>query len=78
MSIEWMWWIAAALLIGAELVTGTFYLIAVGIAVALGGVAAWLGAGLQWQFGIAGVLGDRKSTRLNSSHLKLSRMPSSA
>ena len=25
-----------------------------------------------------GVVGDRKSTRLNSSHLKLSRMPSSA
>ena len=24
------------------------------------------------------VMGDRKSTRLNSSHLKLSRMPSSA
>ena len=27
---------------------------------------------------VANVLGDRKSTRLNSSHLKLSRMPSSA
>ena len=27
---------------------------------------------------IAGSLQDRKSTRLNSSHLKLSRMPSSA
>ena len=25
-----------------------------------------------------GLLGDRKSTRLNSSHLRLSRMPSSA
>ena len=24
------------------------------------------------------IIGDRKSTRLNSSHLKLSRMPSSA
>ena len=26
----------------------------------------------------SGCAGDRKSTRLNSSHLKLSRMPSSA
>jgi membrane protein implicated in regulation of membrane protease activity len=57
MSVEWIWWIAAALLIGAELVTGTFYLLAVGIAVALGGVAAWLGGGLQLQFAVAGVLG---------------------
>jgi len=57
MSTEWIWWIAAAVLIGAEVVTGTFYLVAIGIAVALGGVAAWLGAGLPLQFGIAGVLG---------------------
>jgi membrane protein implicated in regulation of membrane protease activity len=57
MSVEWIWWIAAAVLIGAELVTGTFYLLAVGIAVALGGVVAWLGAGLQLQFAVAGVLG---------------------
>ena len=28
--------------------------------------------------GVVGVLGDRKSTRLNSSHLRRSRMPSSA
>ena len=28
--------------------------------------------------GLGGGGGDRKSTRLNSSHLKLSRMPSSA
>ena len=45
------------MLIGAELLTGTFYLLAVGIAVALGGVAAWLGAGVPMQFAIAGVLG---------------------
>jgi membrane protein implicated in regulation of membrane protease activity len=57
MSVYWTWWIVAALLIGAELVTGTFYLLAVGIAVALGGVAAWLGAGEPMQFAVAGVLG---------------------
>ncbi len=57
MNVYWIWWIAAALLIGAELVTGTFYLLAVGVAVALGGVAAWLGTSLPMQFGVAGVLG---------------------
>jgi membrane protein implicated in regulation of membrane protease activity len=57
MSIEWTWWIGAAALIGAELLTGTFYLLAIGVAVALGGVAAWLGADLRVQFAVAGVLG---------------------
>ena len=53
----WIWWIVAALLIGAELLTGTFYLLAIGIAAALGGVAALLGASEPMQFTVAGVLG---------------------
>jgi membrane protein implicated in regulation of membrane protease activity len=57
MSVYWIWWIAATLLIGAELLTGTFYLLAIGIAVALGGAAAWLGASAEAQFMVAGVLG---------------------
>ncbi len=57
MEHYWTWWIVAAVLIGAELVTGTFYLLAIGIAVALGGVAAFLGASGPLQFVVAGVLG---------------------
>ena len=57
MSVEWAWWIVAAVLVGAELLTGTFYLLAVGMAVAFGGVAAFAGASLQMQFTVAGVLG---------------------
>jgi membrane protein implicated in regulation of membrane protease activity len=57
MSGYWIWWIAAAVLVGAELVTGTFYLLAVGVALAFGGLAAWLGAGPAVQFAVAGVLG---------------------
>jgi len=53
----WTWGIVAALLIGAELLTGTFYLLAIGIAAALGGVAALLGASEPLQFAVAGVLG---------------------
>jgi membrane protein implicated in regulation of membrane protease activity len=52
-----VWWIAAAVLVGAELLTGTFYLLAVGVAAALGGAAAWLGAGVPLQFLIAGGCG---------------------
>jgi membrane protein implicated in regulation of membrane protease activity len=56
-SAHWMWWIAAAALIAAELLTGTFYLLVVGIAVACGGVAAWLGSGPPYQWLTAGILG---------------------
>jgi membrane protein implicated in regulation of membrane protease activity len=57
MALHWVWWIAAAVLIGAELITGTFYLLAIGVAAAIGGVAALLGASEPLQFAIAGVLG---------------------
>lgn len=57
MSDLWTWWIAAAVLIGAELMTGTYYLLAVGVALAIGGVAALLGASTPIQFTVAGVAG---------------------
>jgi membrane protein implicated in regulation of membrane protease activity len=57
MALHWIWWIAAARLIGAELVTGTYYLFALGVASALGGLAAFAGFGVEGQFTIAGVLG---------------------
>jgi membrane protein implicated in regulation of membrane protease activity len=57
MSSYWIWWIAAAVLIAAELLTGTFYLLAVGIGVACGGIAAWLGWSAPYQWATAGVLG---------------------
>ena len=50
------WWILATVLIGAELVTGTFYLLAVGIAFAFGGIAAFAGASTPLQGLTAGVL----------------------
>ncbi len=56
MAMYWIWWVLAALLVGAELMTGTFYLLAVGVAFAVGGVAAFVGAPLPLQLGIAGVL----------------------
>jgi membrane protein implicated in regulation of membrane protease activity len=56
MAHFWIWWILGALLIGLELATGTFYLLAVGVAFGLGGVAAWLGASLPMQLIIGGAL----------------------
>ena len=43
MSDYWLWWIAATILVGAELVTGTFYLLMLGIAAFGAALAAWLG-----------------------------------
>ena len=56
MADYWIWWVAAALLVGLELATGTFYLLAVGVAFALGGVAAWFGAAFPLQMMIGGAL----------------------
>jgi len=55
MAAQWIWWMLAALLVGAELLTGTFYLLAVGIAFALGGVVAWLGASNEVQLVVGAV-----------------------
>jgi len=56
MADYWIWWILAALLVAAELMTGTFYLLAVGVAFAVGGIAALAGAELPLQLVVAGVL----------------------
>lgn len=57
MDALWYWWIAAAVLIGAELMTGTYYLLAVGIALAVGGVAALAGASGPIQLTVAALSG---------------------
>jgi len=56
MAAYWVWWILAGGLVAAELLTGTFYLLAVGVAFAVGGVAAWLGASAGVQLAVAAVL----------------------
>lgn len=57
MSSYWMWWIAGAVLIAAELMTGTFYLLVLGLALACGGLAAWFGADVPVQWLLAAALG---------------------
>jgi membrane protein implicated in regulation of membrane protease activity len=50
-----VWWILAAILVGVELATGTFYLLAVGAAFAIGGLAAYLGLETWVQFAVASI-----------------------
>jgi membrane protein implicated in regulation of membrane protease activity len=65
---DWMiWFMLAAVLVALEMATGTLYLLMLGIGLAAGGFVALSGAGPQWQFlvaalvGAAIILGLRKS-----------------
>jgi membrane protein implicated in regulation of membrane protease activity len=60
MEIYIYWFLLALVLIGLEMVTGTFYLLVVAIAAAVGGTVAILGADPAWQFlwsSVTGVAG---------------------
>jgi membrane protein implicated in regulation of membrane protease activity len=50
------WWIVAAVLVGVELTSGTFYLLVYGVAAAVAGLAAWLGFGWVAQLFTAAVI----------------------
>ena len=71
-----LWFVAAFVLLIAELLTGTFYLLMVAIGCAIGGLAATAGAGTPLQFvaaaavGIAATLVLRR-TRWGARHAKV-------
>lgn len=73
MEIYIYWFLLALALLGLEMATGTFYLLVVSIAMAVGGFAALLGVSLAWQLTlcalavIAGtiILRRRKNVRVN-------------
>ncbi|KAF1047456.1 MAG: hypothetical protein GAK35_00619 [Herbaspirillum frisingense] len=52
-----LWFVLAGVLIGAELFTGTFYLLMIALGLAAGGAAALSGALLEWQLLVAAVVG---------------------
>ena len=57
MEIYIYWFLLALVLVGLEMATGTFYLLVVAIAMAVGGVVALLGAGMAWQLVLSAVTG---------------------
>lgn len=50
MTMTSVWFIAALVVFGCELMLGTVYLLAAGAGLAAGGAVAWLGLDLTWQF----------------------------
>src|SRR5512135_308982 len=75
MEIYIYWFLLAVILAGLEMLTGTFYMLVVAIAMCVGGLVALLGAGLVWQLllgaatGIAGtiILRRWKSTQASEA-----------
>ena len=57
MSTTAIWLVAALILLGLEMASGTFYLLVVAGALAVGGLAAWAGVGTVGQFALAALLG---------------------
>jgi len=77
MALQYLWWIAAAILVGVEMMTGTFYLLIVALACVAGGVAAFAGLGVGWQWGVAAVVevvGTLAVNRWKRSHMSKPRL----
>lgn len=57
MAISSIWWVLAVVVVIAELMTGTFYLLMVSVGLIAGALAAHLGVSLTGQIIIAAVVG---------------------
>ena len=71
-SAATVWWVLAAIVVAAELASGTFYLLMIALGLAGAAVAAHLGAGFAWQVVAACVLGGGATT---TWHLRRKRDP---
>lgn len=70
-----LWWIAAGVLVAAELATGTFYLLMLALGAAAAAVAAHSGAGFSTQLLSAAFVGAGATA---GWHLRRARAPRSA
>jgi membrane protein implicated in regulation of membrane protease activity len=69
------WWLAAGVLVAAELATGTFYLLMLALGAAAGALAAHAGLQLTGQIGTAAVVG---ASAVVLWHLRRSSQPAAA
>ena len=78
MSAYWIWWIMAGVLVAAELVTGTFFLLALGVAFVVGGLVAAFGASFEIQMLVAAVVaiaGSFAAYRWRRAHTAAAQEP---
>jgi membrane protein implicated in regulation of membrane protease activity len=50
------WFVLSLVLVGLEMATGTFYLLMVAVAMAVGGLAALLGTSMAWQLTLSALM----------------------
>jgi membrane protein implicated in regulation of membrane protease activity len=74
MEASTFWWIAAAVLVIAELLTGTIYLLAVAVGGIAGALAAHAGLGLTAQIVIAAAVGTATTLFWHFSKARRSRI----
>ncbi len=74
-SASTVWWLAAGVLVAAELATGTFYLLMLALGAAAGAIAAHAGLPLTGQIATAAVLGGGAVV---AWHLRSSLRPAAA
>jgi len=70
-----LWWLLAGSLVAVELVTGTFYLLALAVGAVAGAIAAHAGLGLTGQIVTAALAGGGATA---AWHLRRARHPRSA
>lgn len=76
---DWMIWFAlAGVLVVLEMFSGTFYLLMIGVGLAVGGAAALAGTGATGQFLLAAMTGVAATFALYRSRLGRARRPVSA
>ena len=75
MANSTLWWLLAGGAVGVELLTGTFYLLMVGIGLAAGALAAHLGLASTGQIVVAALVGGLCTV---GWHLQRSRHPNEA
>ncbi len=75
MALQYLWWIAAAILVGVEMMTGTFYLLVVALACVVGGAAASIGLDTGWQWAVAAVVEVLGTLAINQWKKKHSGKP---
>ena len=56
MEAYWVWWLAAMVLVIAEMLSGTFYLLAIATGLAVAGFAAYFGVAWGGQAVLAALL----------------------
>ena len=74
-SIVTLWWVAAGIVVAAELATGTFYLLMIALGLAAGAVAGHVGFGLSMQVLLAALVGGGATA---AWHWHRARQPQSA